>query len=167
MDKMDYPRGLVRYTTENALEGRPSRVIRPRTIIYTVLLLALVTAGATGLAMREPVRLDILTDRNTLYRETGDGLIENSYSFKLTNMSGEPHTYGFSVEGPAGVRIETQPREVRLAAGETRTIPARIQLDPDVTDKIGGVDVTVTVESLDGTDITGSETTRFRTPVGR
>ncbi len=167
MDKMDYPRGLVRYTTENALQGKPSRVIRPRTILYTVLLLALVTAGATGLAMREPVRLDILTDRNTLYRETGNGLIENSYSFKLTNMSGEAHTYGFSVEGPAGVRIETEPREVRLTAGETRTIPARIQLDPDATEKIGGVDVTVTVKSLDGTDITGSETTRFRTPVGR
>ncbi|MEX0431613.1 cytochrome c oxidase accessory protein CcoG [Spiribacter insolitus] len=167
MDKMDYPRGLVRYTTENALEGRPSRVIRPRTILYTVLLLALVTAGATGLALREPVRLDILTDRNTLYRETGNGLIENSYSFKLTNMSGEPHTYGFSVEGPAGVRIETEPPEVRLTSGETRTIPARIQLDPDATEKIGGVDVTVTVKSLDGTDITGSETTRFRTPVGR
>ena len=167
MDKMDYPRGLVRYTTENALEGKPSRVLRPRTLIYTVLLLALLGAGVTGLVLREPVRLDILTDRNTLYRETGSGLIENSYRFKLTNMSGAPHTYGFSVDGPSGVRIHTQPREVRLDAGETRTVPARIQLDPAATETIGGVDVTVTVRSLDGADISGSETTRFRTPVGR
>ena len=167
MDKMDYPRGLIRYTTENALEGKSSRVIRPRTIVYTVLLLALVTAGITGLVLREPVRLDILTDRNTLYRETSEGLIENSYSFKLTNMSNDPQRYGFRVTGPAGVRIETDPPQVTLAAGETRTVPARIQLDPARTEAVGGVDVTVYVESTGDAGIRGKETTRFRTPVGR
>jgi len=167
MDKMNYPRGLVRYTTENALEGKPSRVIRPRTIIYTLLLLLLVAAGITSLVLREPVRLDILTDRNTLYRETSEGLIENSYTFKLTNMSGQSHTYAFGVSGPAGVSIETEPREVLVESGETRSIPARIQLDASATQAIGGVDVTVTARSLDDEAIIGTETTRFRTPIGR
>jgi cytochrome c oxidase accessory protein FixG len=167
MDKLDYPRGLVRYTTENALEQKPSRIMRPRTLIYTVLLVALIAAGATGLALREPVRLDILTDRNALYRETSAGQIENSYTFKLTNMSNATHTYQFDVSGPRGITIETDPSAVTIGAGETLSIPARIQLDPSDTTGIGGVDVTVTAKSMRDKAIQHSETTRFRTPVGR
>lgn len=167
MDKMEYPRGLVRYTTENALEGKPSRVIRPRTILYTVLLLALLAAGTTGLVLREPVRLDILTDRNTLYRETVEGLIENSYTIKLTNMSRDAQTFVFSASGPENVMLETEPTEVTLGAGETRTLAARIQLDPIYAQGVGGDDVTVTAQSVGEKTITASETTRFRTPLGR
>ncbi|MRH78945.1 cytochrome c oxidase accessory protein CcoG [Spiribacter sp. C176] len=167
MDKMEYPRGLVRYTTENALEGKPSRVIRPRTILYTVLLLALLAAGTTGLVLREPVRLDILTDRNTLYRETVEGLIENSYTIKLTNMSRDAQTFVFSASGPENVMLETEPTEVTLGAGETRTLAARIQLDPIYAQGVGGDDVTVTAQSVGEKTITTSETTRFRTPLGR
>lgn len=167
MDKMEYPRGLVRYTTENALQGKPSRIIRPRTILYTVLLLALLAAGTTGLMLREPVRLDILTDRNTLYRETVEGLIENSFTFRLTNMSRDTQTFVFTADGPEGVMLETDPAQVTLAAGETRTLAARIQLDPIYARGRGGDDVTVTAQSIGEDTITGSETTRFRTPLGR
>lgn len=167
MDKMDYPRGLVRYTTENALQGKPSRIIRPRTILYTVLLLALLAAGTTGLMLREPVRLDILTDRNTLYRETVEGLIENSFTFRLTNMSRDTQTFVFAADGPEGVMLETDPAQVTLTAGETRTLAARIQLDPIYARGRGGDDVTVTAQSIGEDTITGSETTRFRTPLGR
>lgn len=167
MDKMNYPRGLVRYTTENALEGKPSRIIRPRTILYTLLLLALLAAGTTGLMLREPVRLDILTDRNTLYRETAEGLIENSFTFRLTNMSRDSQTFIFTADGPEGVMLETDPPQVTLSAGETRTLAARIQLDPIHARGMGGDDVTVTAQSIGEDTITGSETTRFRTPLGR
>lgn len=167
MDRMNYPRGLIRYTSENALEGRPSRILRPRTVVYAVLLLALATAGATGLALREPLRLDILTDRNTLYRETEAGLIENSYTFKLTNMSREPRSYVFSVTGPEGIRIETDPPRVEVAAGETRTLAARVQLPPAAAEHHGGEEISVRVASTGDDAVSVTETTRFRTPLGR
>ncbi|MDZ7809743.1 MAG: 4Fe-4S dicluster domain-containing protein [Arhodomonas sp.] len=54
MDRMGYPRGLIRYTTENALEGKPTHVLRPRVIVYSVLLLALLVGTLTAVAMRTP-----------------------------------------------------------------------------------------------------------------
>ena len=44
MDKVGYPRGLIRYATQHALEGKPTRVLRPRVIVYGTLL-ALLIAG--------------------------------------------------------------------------------------------------------------------------
>ncbi|UCE89298.1 MAG: cytochrome c oxidase accessory protein CcoG, partial [Pseudomonadota bacterium] len=86
MDRMGYPRGLVRYTTENAMEGRTTRVLRPRVLIYTVLLAVIVGAWGYGLATRVPLGLDIIRDRNVLFRETREGYIENVYTLKVVNM---------------------------------------------------------------------------------
>ena len=66
MDKMDYPRGLVRYTTEHSMEGKTSRVLRPRMIVYAALLAVLMTALITSMVTRTPVILDVIRDRNTL-----------------------------------------------------------------------------------------------------
>ena len=55
MDKIGYPRGLVRFTTHNALEGKPSRILRPRVLVYGFLLLALVVGWGVGVAMRSPL----------------------------------------------------------------------------------------------------------------
>ena len=73
MDKMGSPRGLIRYTTQHALEHQPTRVMRPRVLIYAGLLSALVVGFVVALALRSPVSLDVLRDRNTLYRLTDDG----------------------------------------------------------------------------------------------
>ena len=70
MERMGYPKGLVRYTTQNAVDGRPSRVVRPRTLIYAGGLAALLAVFAGSLALRVPAELDVIRDRNALYRET-------------------------------------------------------------------------------------------------
>ncbi len=72
MDKMDYPQGLIRYTTENALEGKPVKLLRPRVLIYTGLLAAIVAALVISVLLRVPLKLDVIRDRNALYRETVD-----------------------------------------------------------------------------------------------
>jgi cytochrome c oxidase accessory protein FixG len=77
MEKMDYPKGLIRYTTENAMQGRRTHVLRPRTIMYS-LLLGLLTFGLIyAITQRMPLELDIIRDRQSLYRETSEGLVEN------------------------------------------------------------------------------------------
>src|SRR5690606_9159313 len=68
MDKMGYPRGLIRYTTQNAIDGGKTRVARPRILVYTVLLVALVGAWAWGVGTRSDLIVDVLRDRNALYR---------------------------------------------------------------------------------------------------
>jgi cytochrome c oxidase accessory protein FixG len=106
MDKVGYPRGLIRYTTQNALEGRPSRTFRPRTFVYAALLGLIFVAGFAGLMMRKPVALDVIRDRNALYQEAGDDEIENVYSLKILNKDRAAHTYRLAVEGIDGARIE-------------------------------------------------------------
>src|SRR3546814_6815553 len=85
MDKMGYAPGLIRYTTQNAIDGGKTRIARPRILVYTALLVALVTAWAWGVTTRSPLIVDVLRDRNALYRSGSDGRIENGYTVKLVN----------------------------------------------------------------------------------
>ena len=62
MDKMGYPRGLIRYTTENALAAGDARaaavwrrVLRPRTALFGALLLTMIAVAIASLAMRHPL----------------------------------------------------------------------------------------------------------------
>jgi polyferredoxin len=127
MDKMDYPRGLIRYTTESLLAGRARRIVRPRTVIYAVLLAALLGAFAFGVSHRSPVIFDVLHDRNALYRETADGGIENGYAVKLVNKTDRVQQLSISLEGDeTGLRIISKTR-ITVAAGEVANVPLTLR----------------------------------------
>lgn len=127
MDKMEYPRGLIRYTTENALHGKPSRVLRPRVIIYGVVLLILIGSTLWSMTNRTPLRADLIRDRNALYRELPEGLIENVYTLKITNMSDFDQHYELTaVDNPQASFDFSRPLE--LKAGEVGGFSVRIRL---------------------------------------
>jgi len=166
MDRMGYPRGLVRYTTENALQGQKTSLLRPRVLIYATLLVVLAGVFVTGIAMRTPLRLDILPDRNTLFREVQGGLVENVYTLKVMNMDQQPHTYTVDVTGLPGLVIETQPERIRVEPGQVRTVPATIRADPAQVQG-SGHDITLTLRAADQSAMQVVEETRFHTPVQR
>jgi ferredoxin len=88
MDKVGYPRGLVRYDTQHGIEGKTKHVLRPRTIVYATLL-ALLSAGlAYSITHRDVVAVDILRDRNALYRERPDGA-SRTYNVKILNKDSQ------------------------------------------------------------------------------
>src|SRR5690606_20324018 len=97
MDKMGFEPGLIRYPTQNAIDGAPVRVMRPRIIVYGALLLALCAAWAWGVGARSDLIVEVLRDRNTMYRDTGDG-IENTYMLKLVNKSDADRQFTIAVE---------------------------------------------------------------------
>ena len=107
MERMGYPKGLVRYTTQNAVDGEATRIIRPRLLVYVALLLA-AGAFATSLALRIPVELDVLGDRNALYQETPDGFIRNVYTLEIVNMHDRPLRWRISASGIEGLRLEAE-----------------------------------------------------------
>jgi len=98
MDKMGYARGLVRYDPQPAVDHKQTQVLRPRVIVYGVLLLALCIGFIVALAMRQPISLDVLHDRNTLYRTLETGEIENVYLLKLINKDSVPRRLIVSVQ---------------------------------------------------------------------
>jgi cytochrome c oxidase accessory protein FixG len=129
MDKMGYPRGLIRYTTENELEGKPRRLLRPRVIVYTVLLAAIGVGLLLAVLGRVPLELDVIRDRNVLYRETNEGMIENVYTLKVMNMDANPHSYSLMVTGIDGMLLRMDQGEIRVASGEVVEVPVSVRVE--------------------------------------
>jgi cytochrome c oxidase accessory protein FixG len=127
MDKMDYPRGLVRYTTEHSLKHKEAHVIRPRIMVYGILLLIIISGTLYGMTHRTPLRADLLRDRNALYRELPGDMIENVYTLKITNMDDVPRQYVMSVLNNDAVEIDLA-KPLDLAAEETVGVSVRLRI---------------------------------------
>jgi cytochrome c oxidase accessory protein FixG len=162
MDRMDYPRGLVRYTTENALHGKASRVLRPRVLVYATLLLVLVGGLVTSMAMRTPVILDVIRDRNTLYREIPGDMIENIYTLKLINQMNEARSFAVSVSGFEGVMLDGAPDLVEVDAGGVLSLPVRVRAQRD--DTYGIMNIEFSITAADDPGVTVTEDSRFLGP---
>ena len=162
MDKIGSPRGLVRYTTQNALDGKPSRILRPRVFVYATLLSVIALAGGIGLSLRKPVALDVMRDRATLYRETADGSIENVYNLRLMNKSEREQRVRLSVTGIDGAHLDTtQANELTLKPGEAQTA---VRVDAPSTTRRGSQSLYFHVELLDAPGVTLVERARFIAP---
>ncbi|OQR34210.1 cytochrome c oxidase accessory protein CcoG [Pseudomonas sp. T] len=118
MDKMGYDRGLVRYTSESALEGGKTHLLRPRLIGYAAVLLVMIGAFVWALEARPLINLDVARDRG-LFRENAVGEIENIYNLKLINKTQQPQHYQLSLADSAGYRLQGVP-ELMLQPGEIR-----------------------------------------------
>src|SRR5690554_3638575 len=130
MDKMNYPRGLIRYTTENELEGKTSKLLRPRTFGYGAVLLLMIGAVIFTVATRVPAKMDVLRDRGALFSFNGEGRVENSCTVKIQNMSEVPQTFELSVDGMEGIRILTE-TTFTISSGENRSLPTVVDVPPE------------------------------------
>ena len=131
MDKMNYPRGLIRYTTENELEGKTSKLLRPRTFGYGLVLLAMMAAITVTIMTRVPAQLDVLKDRGAPFGYNGEGRIENSYTLKIANMTEVPQVFTISASGLEGIRVLTA-TTVTVDSGENRSVPTVVDVDPEI-----------------------------------
>ena len=163
MDKMGYPKGLIRYTTENAIDGKPTRILRPRIFIYATIMLLVTSALVYGLLTRLPLELDIIRDRNALYRETVDGLTENVYTLKLVNMEDVSHRYQLSVDGLEGMKLIARETVIEVPGGSVATFPVQVQVDPVNLEK-SSTEINFTVTALDKPSLTQTQTARFLGP---
>jgi cytochrome c oxidase accessory protein FixG len=134
MEKIDLPKGLIRYSTDHAMTKNWSskqigaRVLRPRVLIYTALLGLIVIGFGTALALRTPLKLDVIRDRGSMGREVGDGMIENVYRLQIMNTAETGHTFRISVEGIPGIHLADSD-EVVLEGASTRAVAVRVQAD--------------------------------------
>ncbi|MFP4138498.1 MAG: cytochrome c oxidase accessory protein CcoG [Halomonas sp.] len=118
MDRMGYPRGLIRYTTENALEGKPTHILRPRLLGYLAALLVMIGLFAWAVGDRTPLSFDVERDRNRLYQTTADGSISNAYTLTVRNMSNEARVYRIEAEGLPGLSLDAD--SIRVPASDSR-----------------------------------------------
>jgi len=163
MGKMGYEPGLIRYTTENALEGKPSKVLRPRTLLYFFLLFCVIGAVGYGIMTRTLVGLDVIRDRNSLYREVGAGTIENVYTLKILNKTEREQTYDLTVSGIPGATLDIDQRQPTVAPGGVLSIPARIRVEEDALSGRSST-LALTVTSVDDPTLTYTTRARFLGP---
>ena len=167
MDKMDYPRGLIRYGSESSMEeNKPLRILRPRILIYSGLLIAFAIGFAISLSQRMPLRMDTIRDRNALYREVQPGVIENVYTLKIINLDGVPHRYRLDASGIPGMTVEVDPAALALQPGEVRRVPISVRAASGEIGP-GGSDIQLRLRAKDVPAIAVESDTRFLGPVPR
>jgi len=142
MDKMKYPRGLIRYVTQNGLNKHLTRgemlrtVFRPRVLIYTAILVVIVGALGTSIALRSPFRVDVVRDRASLARIVDDGQIENVYRLQVMNATELAQNYRVRVVGMPGLVIDG-PVELKVEPAEARWMTVSVRLPADAAAAAG------------------------------
>ncbi|MDF1485342.1 cytochrome c oxidase accessory protein CcoG [Ramlibacter sp. H39-3-26] len=133
MDKMHYPRGLIRLATQNGMAGRWSsarmlrRVLRPRVLVYATVLAALCVALLGSLALRTPLKVDVVRDRAALSRIVAGGRLENVYRLQIMNATEVPQVYRIAARGIEGLAVASDER-VEVAPAESRWVAVRLQI---------------------------------------
>jgi cytochrome c oxidase accessory protein FixG len=135
MDKVSYPRGLIRYSTERAMnEGWDKRAIlqhvfRPRILVYLSILSLIVIVFVTSLFLRSPFRADVVRDRATLARYVEDGKIENVYRIQIMNVSERSQSYTITADGLPGVEaIVGVSGDITIGAAKTQWVPVNVRV---------------------------------------
>src|SRR5450830_1005673 len=125
MDKMGYARGLVKYTTEHAMQEHWTQsqtlrhVLRPRILVYTAILAAIVIAMVTSLALRKPFKVDVIRDRGVMARVVEAGKIENVYRLQVMNATETDQRFKVTVSGLPGLEV-TSDNELTVPAAQAR-----------------------------------------------
>ncbi len=162
MDKVGYPRGLITYTTQNNVDGKPTRVLRTRVLLYGLLLGALLAGWTWGIASRTPLIVDVMRDRNALYRLAADGAVENAYTLRLINKQDRVHHYRVDIAGHPDVKLMNAPIEVKADPEQVLTLAVTLRAPGSAIH--GRQDLQFVVHSLTDPEIQETRTTRFFGP---
>ena len=158
MEKMHYPVGLIRNTTQNGLEQNLNRgqilkrVMRPRVLVYTSVLLALSVGLLSNLYLRTPFKVDVIRDRGTA-NQTGGELIENTYRLQIMNATEHAQSYSIGARGMPGLQM-TSPQTVTVASASARWVPVRLQI-PATGTSVGAhvIEFSISPQGLDSEQI--------------
>ena len=153
MDKMEYPRGLIRYSTENAMSQHWTQaetlrhVLRPRVLIYSAVLGSIVLAMVVSLALRTPFKVNVVRDRGVMAREVAGGKVENVYRLQVMNATEATQHYKITASGLPGLEVASD-NVVLVPSTEARVVTMRVQL-PANSATPGSHPMQFEIESLD------------------
>lgn len=139
MDKVGYPRGLIKFSTQNGMEQgwdtkqMLQRAMRPRVLVYSAILLTITAAVGVSLFMRTPLRVDVMRDRGSLARMVEQGRIENVYRLQIMNATEKTQRYAITVSGLPGITLDPL-TEVEVLPTEVRSAAVRVQIPPGTAD---------------------------------
>ncbi|MCL4220493.1 MAG: cytochrome c oxidase accessory protein CcoG [Phycisphaerales bacterium] len=149
MDRIGKPRGLVRYSSQEALEGRKRRLLRPRVVLYPLLLTVLLSAFVTVLLTKSSADVRMIREAGSLFNVLPEGRIMNQARLRVTNRTSGPVTYSAEVVSPErGVVIELVPPEMTLQPNKMDSMMARVIAEPTLF-TTSPLDIVVRVHGTD------------------
>jgi cytochrome c oxidase accessory protein FixG len=174
MDKMGYPHGLIRYSTENALVHGwdwPQiirRIVRARVLVYAAIFAAIGIASTVALALRVPVKMDVMRDRASLAREVDGGRIENVFRIQLMNTAERPGQFTLGANDRDGKPLDVIPDAQSLVVPPltTRMFTVRVRADAGAGTprRSEAIEFVLDANIAGGTPITIREKSRFQFP---
>ncbi len=167
MDRMGYPRGLIRYTTEHALEQKLDRaavvrrVLRPRVLVYSAILLAVTVAIFGHLSLRAPLKADVMRDRE-LGREVEEGMVENGYRVQIINPAERTRRFRVTVSGVDTIFVAGD-AEFEVGPAGVRMVPVTVRVRPG-NGQPGSNKVSFRVEAVDDASVAVQAQSTFFVP---
>lgn len=167
MEKMEYPKGLIRYTTEHALtdklerSGIVKRLLRPRVLIYAGIIFTIILMAIISLTVRSPLKFNVIRDRN-LPRITENGSIENVYRLQIMNTAEQPRHYQIEVGGLPGATVLSE-TAFDVQATASKVIPTRVRVPANAA-KVGSNRITFTIRERDNERVSVTEKAVFLMP---
>ena len=162
VDKMGYDRGLIRFTTEDAIENGTTHVFRPRLIGYAAAVVIMMGVFAYTVNSRVPIKIDVLRDRGAnMYRVVGDD-IQNVYTLKILNLDPKDQVYRVEVRGDHHFTLGGY-RPTVIEQGELISFPVRVSVPRD---ELTSTKATIEfyVESEDNPELNTTTTASFIGP---
>lgn len=151
MDNLKWPRGLVRYTSENSLQGRQTTLLKPKTVGYGVILAAAIAILSWSIWTRVPYNGTVEQIRQPLYTQLADGSIRNTYEIKLNNKLTAPMKVGIHIEGLSGATLDMDGMEqIQLQPQERIKLLARVHVPPAESAQEQRQTVTFIIDLLEG-----------------
>ncbi|MBR7003034.1 MAG: cytochrome c oxidase accessory protein CcoG [Neisseriaceae bacterium] len=144
MEKVKKPKGLIRYTTEAALEKvYPenkiwTRLKRPRVVGYGLILLVILAAWIVGIMNRQNVRVDVIKDRGVMVRYNEQGRVENTYTLRFLNASDKAQVVNAEISGIDGIQLTGVPQNYELNPGDPVSMPAQVSIPAELANADDG-----------------------------
>jgi len=162
MDKMGYERGLVKYSTQHAINlgwnhsQMLRHILRPRVLIYAAILASIVAALFTSLIMRDSFRVDVVRDRGVMARIAEGGMLENVYRLQIMNATETTQRYEISASGITNLKVESDVADANktftVNSAESRWLSVRLQV-PDGSIRSGSHPIEFKVRATESSEL--------------
>ena len=159
MDKMHYPRDLIRFSAagQSGQHQLSQHLLRPRVLIYSGLFAVMVAWLGYGLLHKPDFKVDVIRDRNIMYRETVHG-VENLYQLHLTNATERAQHYRVHASGLTGLSVES---EQTLTAGPTEEVLVPLSLALPSSEQRGSQRISIEVMDISSGETVSTDSTFY------
>ncbi len=152
MAKVGRPKGLIRYGSQAGMSGEKARLLRPRVIIYPLLILVLGSVFGFLLLTRSAADVVIFRAPGQPFLMLQQGEVMNVLRVKVTNRGDSPQTLRITLSGPAGARLGNA-EPVQLQPGQTQEQKVEVLAPTTIFTGTGSAAVTVHVRSEAGDEV--------------